>query len=104
MARLRPTRTSQATVHTTISNTVRTLLRVNNRSQRELAQAIGIGEDAVSRSMQGPYAPRPRPWPIHEVINIATFFEVPVTSLLGEEEQDELLDAVRHGIENLLDP
>jgi predicted transcriptional regulator len=61
--------------HGQLTETVKILLVHHRRKQRELATALGLTPQAVSRSMTSDRAHR-RTWQIPDLIAMADFFEV----------------------------
>lgn len=64
----------------TIAKQVRGQLRANHVTQRELADSVGMSEQALSNKLRGL-----KNFTLRDVSRIADFFDVSVDSLLGRE-------------------
>lgn len=64
----------------TIVKQVRGKLRANHVTQRELADSVGMSEQALSNKLRGL-----KNFTLRDVSRIADFFDVSVDSLLGRE-------------------
>lgn len=62
----------------TIAKQVRGRLRANHVTQRELADSVGMSEQALSNKLRGL-----KNFTLRDVSRIADFFDVSVDSLLG---------------------
>lgn len=64
----------------TIAKRTRGFLRANHMTQRELADSVGMSEQAMSNKLRGI-----KGFTLRDVSRIADYFDVSIDSLLGRE-------------------
>lgn len=64
-----------------VAGNVRALMARRGVSQQRLAEVLGLSQSAISKRLRGL-----TPWDVNEMGTIATAFEVPIGSLLADDQ------------------